>query len=426
MKITILFFSIFLFSTSSMAQNIDFETFFEDKSLRMDYLIAGSSEASTVFFKQFKEEPFWGGSTKNMIDKFNLGDYRILMRDSASGKLLYTRGFSSLFYEWQDTEQAKITERSFYESVVMPFPKQTVHLKIQVRDNENKFVDLYQTYANPTNYFVVKDKCDKYKVLKIHNSGNHHKKLDVVILPEGYTKAEMGKFKDDCERFVDYFFEVEPFKSNKNKVNFWAVNAPSEESGTDIPGSGVWKNTILNSNFYTFGIERYLTTSDINSVRNLAAYAPYDQIYILVNTSKYGGGGIFNYYNLCGSNIRSAREVFTHEFGHAFAALADEYAYGSTKAEDLYNLEVEPWMVNISTLADFDLKWKDLVENDTPIPTPNSSAYKNKVGAFEGGGYVAKKIYRPSDNCKMKSNSTNNFCPVCYRAVYELLLFYSE
>jgi len=204
------------------------------------------------------------------------------------------------------------------------------------------------------------------------------------------------------------------------------VNAPSEQSGTDIPGDSIWKNTILNTHFYTFNSERYLTTRDVKQIRDLAAYAPYDQIYILVNSKKYGGGGIYNYYNLCTSDNEYAEQVFTHEFGHAFAALADEYHYGSDNAEEIYNLSVEPWQVNITTLVDFESKWKNMVDKDTPIPTPDTEEHKNKVGAFEGAGYVSKKIYRPVYDCKMRSNKTNEFCPVCLKAVTEMLKFYSE
>ena len=253
-----------------------------------------------------------------------------------------------------------------------------------------------------------------------------NKKLDVVIIPEGYTIMEMDKFRKDCKRFVGYFFNVEPFKSHENKVNFWAVIAPSQDSGTDIPGKNIWKNTLVNTHFYTFDIERYLTTQDMASVKDIAAYAPYDQIYILVNTTKYGGGGVYNYYNLCMSDHPASAQVFTHEFGHAFAALADEYPYGYDNADELYNMKVEPWQVNITNLVDFSSKWENMLDEFTPIPTPDTKKYENKVGVFEGAGYVKKKMYRPTHDCKMRSNQTNDFCPVCYKTVLEMLLFYAE
>ncbi|OQY05916.1 MAG: peptidase M64 [Bacteroidetes bacterium 4572_117] len=421
-KLTIIF---ILLSNSIFAQ-INFDDYFLLKTLRFDYTRAGNSEASFVYFEQLKEEAFWGGSKINLIDKFNFGDYRIMLYDSTGKKLIYSRGYSTLFREWIDTDEAKMVSRSYYESVVMPFPKYKVVLKLQNRDRKNVFHTVFEHKIDPANYFIVKDKTDKYATEKLHGSGNAATSLDIVVLPDGYTKQEMVKFKKDVARFMGYFFKVSPFKENKSKINFWIVNAASEESGTDIPGTDTWKNTVLNTHFFTFNSERYLTTRDVKQIRDLAAYVPYDQIYILVNSGKYGGGGIYNYYNLCTSDNEYAEQVFTHEFGHAFAALADEYHYGVDNAEDIYDLSVEPWQVNITTLVDFDSKWGKMVDKKTPIPTPDTEKYKNKVGAFEGAGYVSKKIYRPVYDCKMRSNQINEFCPVCLKAVTDMLKFYSE
>ncbi len=415
-----------LVSAYQASSQVNFDDYFLPKTLRFDYTRAGNSDTSFVYFEQIKEEPFWGGSKVNMIDKFNFGHYRIMLYDSTGNKLIYSRGYSSLFYEWIDTDEAKNVSRSYYESVVMPFPKNKVVLKLQNRDRKNVFHTVFEYQINPNNYFIVKDKTDKYSIEKFYGTGEPAKSLDIVVLPEGYTTQEMTKFKMDVGRFVTYFFKVAPFRENRNKINFWMVNASSEESGTDIPGDSVWRNTVLNTHFYTFSTERYITTRDVKQIRDLAAYAPYDQIYILVNSKKYGGGGIYNYYNLCTSDHNESEQVFTHEFGHAFAALADEYHYDIDNAEELYDLSVEPWQVNISSLVDFESKWKNFVDKDTPIPTPDTDEYKNKVGAFEGGGYVKKKIYRPVQDCKMRSNHTNEFCPVCLKAVTEMLKFYSE
>ena len=420
-----LLFLFLLISNTAFAQ-INFDDYFINKTLRFDYTRAGNFDTSFVFFEQVKQEQYWGGSKVNLIDKFNFGDYRVMIYDETGQKLIYSRGYSSLFVEWQDTKEAKKTLRSYYESVVMPFPKQKIIIKLQDRDSKNVFHTIFEYKVNPQSYFIVKEKYNKFSIDSLHYSGNHNKKLDIVILPDGYTKEEMGKLKKDASRFIKEFFKVSPFKENKDKVNFWLVNAESEESGTDIPKSNTWKKTILNTHFYTFDSERYLTTRDVKKIRDLASYVPYDQIYILVNSSKYGGGGIYNYYNLCTSDNQLSEKVFTHEFGHAFAALADEYAYGFGVAEDIYDMTVEPWQANITNLVDFDSKWKNMVDKNTPIPTPDTKEYKNKLGAFEGAGYVKKKIYRPVHDCKMKSNTTNEFCPVCYKTVLEMLKFYTE
>ena len=417
---------LFLIISNTVFAQVNFDDYFINKTLRFDYTRAGDSDTSFAYFEQLKQEPFWGGSKVNLVDKFNFGDYKIMVYDSTGQKLLYSRGYSTLFKEWIDTKEATQTSRSYYESVIMPFPKDKIIVKLLNRDRKNIFHTIFEYKVDPKSYFIVKEVYNKFSTDKIHYSGDPNKKLDIVILPDGYTKEEMGKLKADANRFIKDFFEVSPFKENKGKVNFWLVNAESEESGTDIPGKGIWKKTVLNTHFYTFDSERYLTTRDVKKIRDLASYVPYDQIYILVNTSKYGGGGIYNYYNLCSSDHKLSGKVFTHEFGHAFAALADEYSYGFDNAEEMYDLSVEPWQTNITTLVDFDSKWKDLVDKDTPIPSHDTDEYKDKVGAFEGAGYVSKKVYRPVHDCKMKSNNTNEFCPVCFKTVLDMLNFYTE
>ncbi len=424
-RYTLLLLLFFVGFNSLSAQN-KFSDFFEDKSLRIDYTLAGNHKQTNAYLMQFKEEPYWGGSLVNLIDTFNYGDFRVLVEDLASEKLLYSRGFSNLFFEWRDTPEAKKRQRSFYETVIIPFPKNTVKVKIQQRDWDNRFQTVLNINVDPKKDQIIKESQRKFTTTKLHGSGDYHKKLDIVIIPDGYTKQDSAKFIADCKRFVGYFFDVEPFKSNADKVNFNAVNAWSEESGTDIPSQNIWRNTIISTHFSTFGSERYLTTQNINMLRNLSAYVPYDQIYILVNTPKYGGGGIFNYYNLCSADHKYSGRVFTHEFGHAFASLADEYEYGFDDADSVFNPNIEPWQANITNLTNFKSKWVNLVDGKTPIPTPNDKKFRNKIGAFEGAGCVPKKIYRPTFDCKMRTNHTDEFCPVCYKAVLDLLLFYAK
>ena len=414
---------LFLAVPFSVFSQQQFNDFFETKTLRVDYSRVGDKDSSWIILEQLKKEVFWAGSKTELIDSLNLGDYYFELYDSASSQLIFSRGYSSLFREWLDTDEAKRLKRGFYESIVMPFPKQTVKLILLTRNRNNEFNEVFEHYINSKDYYIKNEKAPNFEVKTILNNGVSENKLDITILAEGYTAEEMGKFEKDCDRFMGFFFEVSPFLEFKNDINFHIIKSISQESGTDIPGDGIWKNTVLNSSFYTFYSERYLTTLDIKSVRDVAACAPYDQIYILVNTSKYGGGGIYNYYNLCSSDHANSKQVFTHEFGHGFGALADEYAYDDVPAETLYNLSVEPWQRNITTLANFAEKWKDMV-NNVPIPTPDEAKYKKSIGAFEGAGYVLHKVYRPVHDCKMRSNSTDEFCPVCQRALIEMLNMY--
>lgn len=409
----------------SINAQIKFQDYFVDKTLRLDFYHTGNEQTEIISFEKLVEEEFWGGSKKNLIDEFNYGNYMLYVFDESENKLIYSRGFSTLYQEWQSTEEAKTITRSMEGSVVLPFPLRNIRIEIHRRDRKNIFNKIFEYSIDPTNYFIIKEKIKSYPSFKVHYSGNPSQKLDIVFLPEGYTQDEMEKFKLDCERVAGYLFEYSPFKEYKEKINLWGVEAPSLQSSTDIPGKNIWKQTLLNSRFYTFDSERYLMTTDYFTVRDLAANAPYDQIYILVNTDKYGGGGVYNFYNITSVDNERSKQVFIHEFGHGFGGLADEYASDNTYL-DYYPLDVEPWEVNLTTLVDFESKWKDLVDEATPIPTPVEEKYKNKTGVFEGGGYTNKGVYRPTYASIMNSFVSNEFNEVSKRALIKLIESYTE
>ncbi len=402
---------------------VNFDDYFISKTLRVDYLLSGNDREETVFLNQLKQEPFWGGPKKNLTNKFNYGTYRIRISDSISNKLIYSYGFCTLFQEWQTTAEAKKLKRSFYQTSIFPYPKKTVRFEIDKRAyTDGKFNKIFELFINPKDYFINKEKPKFYKSNKIINSGDPANHVDIAFVAEGYTKDEMTKFNDDVKRITGYFFKTSPYNKYKDKFNIYAIESASEESGTDIPGKNIYKNTIINSSFYTFDIERYLTTYDTKSFRDIVANVPYDQIYILINSTKYGGGGFYNHYTACSSNNVLTPSVCIHEFGHGFAGLADEYYTSDVAYENFYNLKVEPWEPNITTLVNFENKWKTMIDKNTPVPTPRTNEYKNKTGVFEGGGYVAKGVYSPYQNCRMKSNKAD-LCPVCQRAISKMIEF---
>ena len=403
--------------------SVDFDTYFEHKTLRVDYLLGGNAKEQSIFLQNLKKEPYWGGTTVNMIDTFDYGNFRFKLFDKASGSLIYSRGFGSLFQEWQATAEAKTLNRSYYQVNVMPFPKNTAQFIIEYRNRDGEFVQLFEYEIDPANYFIQEETAMKVKYSKIIGIGEASKSIDIAFVAEGYTQEEMGKFRADVERMAGYVLNVEPFKTYADRFNIYAVESVSEESGTDIPGKHIYKNTVLNSNFYTFDSERYLTTSDLKSMYDIAANVPYDQIFVLINTEKYGGAGIYNYYTSCASDHKLSKEVASHEFGHGFAGLADEYYTDNVSVEDFYNVKVEPWEPNITTLVNFDSKWKSMIEEGLVTPTPRTEEYEGKVGLFEGGGYMSKGIYSPVHDCKMKTNNKDEFCPVCQRACERMIQF---
>lgn len=405
---------------------INFDEFFMSQSMRFDFLLGGNSGEERVYPEQIKKEPFWGGSKKNLIDPYNYGNYRFRIFDEKSDSVIFCKGFSTLFEEWQSTAEAKITDKTFYQTAIFPFPKNKIRLEIDSRQRDGNFKTIYKSVINPDNYFILKEMPVKFETFQIQNYGKPENKVDIVILAEGYTAAEMQKFKDDAKRVTDYLFDSEPFKSEKEKFNVSAVLTPSLESGTDIPGENIYKNTCFNSTFYTFDVSRYLTTSDMKPILDAAANVPYDQIYVLVNTERYGGGGFYNFVSICTADNSLTDEVFVHEFGHGFAGLGDEYYNSQVAYEDFYNLKVEPWEPNLTTLVNFDSKWKKMVAESVEIPTARKPENNNTVGVYEGGGYMSKGIYSPFIDCRMKSNTPKKFCPVCTESIKKVIRFYTE
>ena len=406
---------------SCSSDHSDYETRFENNSLRMDYLQTGNKDTSSIEFLAWKAEPFWGGPKGNLLETPIKGEFKIEVFDASFNELIYSRGFSTLFSEWQFTDEALTTTATFYESIISPFPKQEIRIRLSRRNIKQEFHVIFETSFHPFNPPIEKTPTPPYPVKKILDSGDPAEQVDLVFLPEGYTQDEMEKFRNDVEKLTNAMFSWSPYDKYKHWFNIWIVEAPSQESGTDIPQEGIWKNTILNSSFDTFDIDRYLTTKDYKSVRDLASCAPYDQICIMVNVDKYGGCGIYNFYTLFTADNEMSEFLFMHEFGHGFVALADEYYSSEVPYTDFFDLTVEPYQENITTLIDFGRKWQDMVDPHTPIPTPDDPIYYDTVGVFEGAGYQAKGIYRSYHDCTMKSKGINNFCPVCKRAIGRMI-----
>jgi len=410
----------------AIASQAQFRKYFTDQTLRIDYYHSGSVEVEYYMTDELIQEGPWAGPRKNLIDPFDYGSYRFMVYDSASNELIFSRHYSTLFFEYRSTEQAKSECGNFPESVIMPWPRKTVRIEFDSRNKQLAWEKQHEIVFNPAAAEVHTVQNSFYPSQALLKSGKPKKKVDLVFLPEGYTEAEMDAFRADCEKFMGWLFDTDPYGAYRNKFNIWMVLAPSEESGTDIPQDSVFRNTLLGSSFDTFGSDRYLTTGDFKTVRNLAANAPYDQIVILVNSEKYGGGGIYNFWAISTAGHTNSDLVFTHEFGHAFPGLGDEYYDSEVAVQDFYPFDVEPWEPNLTTLVNFSSKWQDMLGPGTPIPTPATSEWNGKTGVFEGGGYVAKGVYRPYIDCSMNVIKFNNFCPVCKRATVEMINFYCK
>lgn len=424
-RISAILLFICIFLTPKLQAQDAFGTYFTDKSLRIDFLLAGDAASQHVFIDKYSEEPIWAGTHTNLVSPFEYGEYLFKAFDQATGKEIYKVGFSTLFFEWRSTAEAKLLPRAYSQVVTMPFPKASVNIVFYERNRANgQWVSLLKTSVDPASMFISREAKPSNPRVKILDNGSPASKVDMVFVAEGYTKEQMPKFEKDVREMVDYMFQREPYKSRKTDFNVCAVMAPSETAGPDNPGKGYWSRTPLASTFYTFGTDRYLTTSDYKAVRDAVWDVPTDAIFILTNTDVYGGGGIYGYYAMASSDNKFKGEVMIHEFGHSFAGLADEYFGSETAYEDFYNLKVEPWEPNITTLVNFDAKWKKLLPAKTAIPTIAEPDKPRVLGVYEGGGYMAKGIYRPIDKCQMRVNTKDGFCPVCQDAISRMIDFY--
>jgi len=418
---------IILFASITVsAQEIQFSKYFKDKTLRIDYIHSGTKTSQSWAIDEILEEPYWGGSRVNLIDTLRYGNFFFEVYDVPSERLIYSYGYSTLFREWQTTKEAENTTKAFSETIVMPCPKNDVKVIFYSRDSLNEFQKEFIYQVDVDSYFIKPERRLEYPSFEVLQNGNPENKVDLVILPEGYTRKGLDMFKKDCRKFSEALFSVEPYKSNKSKFNIRAVLAPSEDSGADIPGESQWRKTILNASFYTFDLEHYCMTTDNKSVRDLAANVPYDQVYILINSNKYGGGAIYNHYCVSVNSSRLASRIFLHELGHGFAGLGDEYYNSKVTYNEFYPLQREPWEPNLTTLVDFESKWQQMIEDSIPVPTPNKRKYEGMTGVFEGGGYVSQGVYRPAYNCIMNDLRYKEFCEVCRKAIQDMIDFRTQ
>lgn len=438
---------VLLSSVCTGAKAQEFAKHFADSTLRLDYIFAGDNRNQEIFLDKIGMTPRWAGRRVNLSSLLLRGNGQIMVSDPESGEVLYMHSFSSLFQEWQHTEEAVSVKKSFENCFLIPCPKHPVNVTVSLNDSHGKVTASLEHRVDPKDILIHHLDSSRTEYRYVGPShGDPKDRIDVVIVAEGYTKDETDKFFSDSEQAVEAILSHEPFKSYKDRFNFAAVATPSEDSGVSIPGKNIWKNTATGSHFDTFYSARYLTTLNIKTLHNLLNGIPYEHIIILANTENYGGGGIFNSYTLTAAHHPAFLPVVVHEFGHSFGGLADEYYYDD-QYETMYPSDTEPWEPNITTLADFASKWQDMLPEGAVIPdnseydgaetmrkiqagdpdaTSEKSDLYNKVGVYKGGGYQSEGVWRPALECRMKINAAPVFCPVCRRSLERLILFYTE
>lgn len=405
---------------------IVFEEYFTGNTLRYDFHHGGNSQEEYYTFDAVKREGLWAGSKNTLSNPFDYGEQHFYIIDEKSEKIIYKNNYCTLFNEWQTTDEAAKVSRSYPEAIIFPEPKSNFRIEIFARNKTTKAMERLHSHSIDVADYNIKPFNPSYEKINIHVGGPVENCLDIVLLPDGFTNSEREKFIAACYAWSEALFSYAPFDKNKERINIRAVWAASKKSGISEPGNGKWIETLLDTRFFTFGSERYQMVEDFQRVRDIAANAPYESIFILTNSDKYGGGGIYNFYGL-GSAGKTGRtgEVYVHEFGHSLMGLGDEYVEIGNTVSALYPADKEPWEANLTTFVNFSSKWKNMISKETPIPTPFDKSMLVQeqetltIGAYEGGGYLEKGIYRPTPQCMM--NQLRDFCPVCQKAISDYL-----
>ncbi|MCR4965771.1 MAG: IgA Peptidase M64 [Bacteroidales bacterium] len=424
-KIVFLLLVAFAFTLSAKAQH--FDQYFEDKTVRINYLHIGNAHSESIRIDQYKVGDGWFGTRAFLKDPYNYGDITVEVYDSTSNKLIYSRSYSTLFCEYRTTERGETEVAEMEECVNIPMPKQTVRLIFVAYDRSRVATKLLDIFMNPTTTAMAPMTKD-YPVMNLHKGGSPKKAIDILLIPDGYAKSDAKLLKHDMRRFASYIMNCSPYKEMAKKVNIRAIKGFSEQSGITQPQNNFYVKTLLNCTYNALDLDRYLMCLNVWNMYDVADDAPFDAIIIICNSEKYGGGGIYNFYCTVYNHGEYPDYVVVHEMGHLIGGLADEYYTSEVSVQDFYPAGTEPTEPNVTTLVDFDSKWKDLVKEGTPIPTPTSTKNSpdyDRVGAYEGGGYVSKGVYRPTQHCTMNTIVYDDFCPVCLRTLKSMIDYYS-
>ncbi len=398
-----------LFSLSVQAQ--DFEQFFSDSTLRLDYIFAGDVNQQYIYVDQLSKSHRWYGRRHRLAELPLAGNGQITVFDKMTGTVIYRHSFSTLFQEWLATDEAKHTKKSFENVFLIPYPQQPVRIKVELRDYHDKVTAELVHEVDPRDILIRQlQRKKEAPYITLQQAADTTSCIHIAYVAEGYSAEQMDQYLDDCHVAMDALFEHEPFKTLRNRFNVIALCSPSHDSDVSQPGKGVWRNTALASHFDTFYMTRYLTTLHLKQLHDWLAGTPYEHIIVLANTAHYGGGGIYNSYNLSYTRGKHFRPVVVHEFGHSFGGLGDEYPYGDS--DPMYFADTEPWEPNLTTTTKKPAKWQNLID-------------AGKAGLIEGGGYLSKGVWRGQENCRMRTNEHPDFCPVCQQALTKLINFYT-
>lgn len=415
-------------SPQARAQEM-FNKHFVDKTLRIDYFREGLHSFDTVLLHRYIVRDGWAGSLTQLVDPFDNGSYRVVVRDANTQKELYSKGYSTLFQEYRDTPEGKTQKVKYQEVVLIPYPLHAVDICFMKRDGSTMKMQQQAVFRfDPSSDKPAVSNAVKQPMpMKLHYSGDSHKKIDIAIVAEGYGVRDSAKMHADLQRFCQYTLACEPFKSRATDFNIWGVPFCGKESGITNPGKDLKVESAVGATYYTFGSERYIMTFELFQLHDLLGKVAYDHIIVMANSDKYGGGAIYNFYAVSSMN-EMANMILPHELGHSIGGLADEYVDEEIAYSDIHRPDMEPVEPNITTLVDFETKWLDLVPKRTEIPTPYDPSVprteNGPIGVYEGAGYSAREFYRPFMHCMMRDYAP--FCLICSKRLNDIFDLYTK
>lgn len=440
-------------------------------TLRVDYHHTGTAASEVFAVDRVVLEPLpWPGHPAQAVDGSNLGKYLFEVRDRATNRLCYSRGFASVFGEWEGTEEARRAARTFEESLRFPAPAAPVQVILKKRDARNAFREVWSFLLDPADPGIQTAPPPRPSpLIAFQRAGDPEAKVDLLVLGDGYTLEERPKFEQDARRLLDLLFATAPFQGHRQAFNLWGLCPAAAQSGISRPSTGRHRRSPLGCSYDAFGSERYVLTFENKALRDAASWAPYEFIAILVNGGTYGGGGILGQYATVASDNAYAPYLFIHEFAHHFAGLADEY-YTSEVAYGTGQERLEPWEPN-ATADPRGGKWAALLSPGVPLPTPwrkqafedysreaqarrrklraerrpeqemealfreeeafetrllGGDAHSGRVGAFEGAHYEATGYFRSQEDCIMFTRDPVPFCAACRAALERVIRWNSQ
>src|SRR5512139_2990642 len=230
------------------------------RTFRVDYFHTGTATEERFALDRLVLEPLaFPGRLDRAIDDTNLGKFLFEVRDLATQRLLYSHGFASLYGERETPAEAKSATRTFSESLRFPAPAAPVQVIVKRRAADTTFREAWSLVVDPKDRTVDDaPPASPGPIVELQRSGDPGAKLDLLLLGDGYTAAERGKFEKDARRLVEVLFQHEPYRSRRKDFNVFGLCPPADARGVSRPLTGVHRRTRIGATYDAFGSERYV------------------------------------------------------------------------------------------------------------------------------------------------------------------------